>query len=57
MCLSNRMMVHMGACWVIKVFEGLPNFVRVFREGLPDFDYELMRGLREGLIRGSFMRG
>ena len=37
-------------CGVIEVFEGLPNFVRVFREGLPDFDHALMRGLREGLI-------
>ena len=50
-------LVVIGRFGVIKVFEGLPNFVRVFREGLPDFDYELMRGLREGLIRGSFMRG
>ena len=23
--------------WVIKVFEGLPKFLRVFREGLNDF--------------------
>lgn len=35
---------------VIKVFEGLPNFLRVCREGLPDFEHELMRVLREGLV-------
>jgi len=35
---------------VIKVFEGLPNFLRVFREGLPDFQRKLMRVLREGMV-------
>ena len=35
---------------IIKLFEGLPKFLRGFREGLPDFFGELMRGLREGLV-------
>ena len=35
---------------VIKVFEGLPNFLRAFREGLPDFQRKLMRVLLEGLV-------
>ena len=33
---------------IIKFNEGLPKFLRVFREGLPDFFGELMRVLREG---------
>ena len=42
---------------VFKVFEGLPNFLRVFHEGFLVFRYKLMRVFREGLVRGSFMRG
>ena len=42
---------------IIKVLEGLPNFLRVFREGFLVFRYKFMRVLREGLIWGSIMRG
>ena len=35
---------------IIKLLEGLPNFLRVSREGLPNFRYKLMRVLREGLV-------
>ena len=34
---------------IIKLFEGLPKFLRGFREGLPDFQHELMRVFHEGL--------
>ena len=37
-------------CWIIKVFEGLPNFLRGNREGLVDFFNELMRVIREGPV-------
>jgi len=36
--------------WIIKLFEGLPKFLRVSREGFLAFQTELMRVLREGLI-------
>ena len=35
---------------VIKLFEGLPKFLRGYREGLRDFQDMLMRVFREGLI-------
>ena len=37
-----------GKNGIIKLNEGLPKFLRVFREGLPGFFGELMRVLREG---------
>ena len=36
--------------WIIKLLEGLPNFLRVFHEGFIDFGHELMRVFREGLV-------
>ena len=35
--------------WVIKLFEGLPKFMRVSSEGLTFLEYKFMRGLCEGL--------
>ena len=45
--LSNRLLLK--SCWIIKLNEGLPKFLRVLREGTPDFQRKLMRGFREGL--------
>ena len=35
---------------VIKVFDGLPNFLMVFRDGLHDFSHEFLMGKYDGLV-------
>jgi len=35
---------------VIKVFDGLPNFLIVFRDDLHDFSHEFLTGKLDGLV-------
>ena len=41
--------IILNAKRIIKLNEGLPKFLRVLREGTPDFQRKLMRVFREGL--------
>ena len=48
--INGKESVNKHLLWIIKVLEGLPNLLRVFREGLLDLYSELLRVSREGLI-------
>ena len=48
--LFNSIIFNFKKMWVIKLFEGLPKFMRVSREGLALLECQFLRVWFEGLV-------